>query len=80
MAMEQIKYIQIIALVWTSTRLEGNPMGCMESRDIMKSFSPYSSPSTYEWGNDGTGVFIYLSSQDPNSNSATLKIYKAGER
>lgn len=40
-------------------------------------FSPYSSPSTLNWNNQLTGIFIYLESQ--NGNIANFKIYKSGE-
>jgi len=40
-------------------------------------FSPYSSPSTANWSNQYSGVFIYLESQ--SGEQANFKIYKTGE-
>lgn len=40
-------------------------------------FSPYSSPSTVNWDNENSGIFIYLNSM--NGNTANMEIYKVGE-
>ena len=37
-------------------------------------FSPYSSPNTFSWNNDNTGIFIWYNSL--NGDTANLKIYK----
>ena len=45
-------------------------------------FSPYSSPSTNTWdnpANQNSGIFIYLSDNDPINHIATLNIYKVDE-
>ncbi len=47
--------------------------------DYNQVFSPYSSPSTVNWNNEETGIFIYYESFNPNTNVANLKIYKVGE-
>lgn len=39
-------------------------------------FSPYSSPSTVNWDNENSGIFIYLNSM--NGNTANMEIYKVG--
>lgn len=56
---------------WKGDRWDGWSVGYNEV------FSPYSSPSTRDWDNNNTGIFIYLESQ--NGNQANLKIYKTGE-
>jgi hypothetical protein len=38
-------------------------------------FSPYSSPSTAKWNDEGSGVFIYFKGYDNNGNAA-IDIYK----
>ena len=40
-------------------------------------FSPYSSPNTFSWSNDTTGIFIYY--ENSNGNTANIKIYRATE-
>ena len=40
-------------------------------------FSPYSSPNTFSWNNDTTGIFIYFDSL--SGNTANIKIYRASE-
>jgi len=40
-------------------------------------FSPYSSPNTFSWSNDTTGIFIYYDGL--NGNTANIKIYRATE-
>jgi hypothetical protein len=40
-------------------------------------FSPYSSPSTKTWNNQGSGIFIWYHST--NGNTANIDIYKVGE-
>lgn len=42
-------------------------------------FSPYSSPSTKDWNNNYSGIFIWYDSLDAGTNTAKLKIYKAGQ-
>src|SRR4030095_976346 len=44
-------------------------------KDYNEVFSPYSSPSTVNWDNQPTGIFIYLESQI--GNTANFKIYQA---
>jgi hypothetical protein len=39
-------------------------------------FSPYSSPNTNKWGNDSSGIFIYLSGM--SGSDANIKIYRVG--
>lgn len=56
---------------WKGDRWDGWSVGYNEV------FSPYSSPSTRDWDNNNTGIFIYLESQ--NGTQANLKIYKTGE-
>ena len=45
--------------------------------DYNQVFSPYSNPSTINWNNNQSGIFIYLESM--NGTSANLNIYKVGE-
>jgi hypothetical protein len=40
-------------------------------------FSPYSSPSTRNWNNNNTNIFIYMS--DSSNNEVDFKIYKVGQ-
>ena len=41
-------------------------------------FSPYSSPSTKDMGNNETGIFIYLSANNDNSHTKTFNVYRVG--
>ncbi|MFA7361029.1 MAG: T9SS type A sorting domain-containing protein [Candidatus Kapaibacterium sp.] len=45
--------------------------------DYNEVFSPYSSPNTFSWSNDTTGIFIYFDSL--SGNTANIKIYRATE-
>jgi hypothetical protein len=62
--------------VWTSREWQGDRWDAWKV-GYNEVFSPYSSPSTVNWDNEQTGIFIYLESQ--NGNTANLKIYKSGE-
>lgn len=56
---------------WQGDRWDGWRVGYNEV------FSPYSSPSTVDWNNSQTGIFIYLESM--SGNTANLKIYRVGQ-
>jgi hypothetical protein len=60
---------------WTSREYEGDRWDAWK-KGYNEIFSPYSSPSTYNWDNNNTGIFIWLYSQD--ENVANFKIYKTG--
>lgn len=60
--------------VWTSRELQGDRWDAWKV-NYNEVFSPYSSPSTVDYFNNPTGVFIFLDSQ--NGNTANFKIYKA---
>ncbi len=62
--------------IWTSREHQGDRWDSWRV-GYNEVFSPYSSPSTVNWNNQQTGIFIHLESQ--NGNTANLKIYKAGE-
>lgn len=61
---------------WTSREFKGDRWDAWKV-DYNEVFSPYSSPSTIDWDDEYTGIFIYLESM--NGNTANMKIYKAGE-
>ncbi|HJY63438.1 MAG TPA: T9SS type A sorting domain-containing protein [Ignavibacteria bacterium] len=62
--------------VWTSRELQGDRWDAWNV-GYNQVFSPYSSPSTYNWSNQNSEIFIYLESQ--NGTQANFKIYKSGE-
>lgn len=62
--------------VWTSREWQGDRWDAWRV-GYNELFSPYSSPSTVDWDNNSTGIFIYLTSM--NGNTANLVIYKVGE-
>ncbi|MCI0717290.1 MAG: T9SS type A sorting domain-containing protein [Chlorobi bacterium] len=61
--------------VWTSRELKGDRWDAWKV-GYNEVFSPYSSPSTVNWDNQNSGIFIYLESQI--STIANFKIYKVG--
>lgn len=61
---------------WTSRALGGDRWDGWRI-DYNEIFSPYSSPSTNNWGNQISGIFIYFKSE--SGNIAELKIEKASE-
>jgi hypothetical protein len=61
--------------VWTSREWLGDRWDAWKV-DYNQVFSPYSSPSTVNWDNQQTGIFIFLESQI--NNTANIKIYKTG--
>jgi hypothetical protein len=62
--------------VWTSREWQGDRWDAWGA-GYNEVFSPYSSPSTSNWSNQGSGVYIYLESQ--SGTQANFKIYKVGE-
>lgn len=64
--------------VWTSCESSGDRWDAWRV-GYNEVFSPYSSPSTVNWNNQKSGVFIYLESQDTSSNTANFKIYEVGQ-
>jgi len=62
--------------VWTSRELLGDRWDAWKT-GYNEVFSPYSSPSTLNWDNEQTGIFIYLESQ--SGFDAALQIYKVDE-
>jgi len=60
---------------WTSRACFGDRWDAWK-KGYNEIFSPYSSPSTNNWSNNSTGIFIWLNNQ--NGNDVDLKIYKAG--
>jgi hypothetical protein len=61
---------------WTSREWQGDRYDAWES-GYNEVFSPYSSPSTADWDNNSSGIFIYLQAQDGLASS--FMIYKVGE-
>jgi len=61
---------------WTSREFKGDRWDAWRL-DHNVVFSPYSSPSTVDWDNEYSGIFIYLESM--SGGTANLKIYKDGE-
>ena len=61
--------------IWTSREQMGDRYDAWKV-GYNEVFSPYSSPSTYNWSNQNSEIFIYLESQ--NGTSATLQIYHVG--
>ncbi|MCI0450128.1 MAG: T9SS type A sorting domain-containing protein [Chlorobi bacterium] len=61
---------------WTSREWQGDRWDAWRV-GYNEVFSPYSSPSTVDWDDDPTGIFIYLESMD--GETANLQIYKVGE-
>lgn len=61
---------------WTSRKWMGDRWDAW-SVSYNEVFSPYSSPSTVNWDNQNSGIFIYLNSM--SGNTANLEIYKDGE-
>ena len=59
--------------IWTSREFQGDRWDAWK-KDYNEVFSPYSSPSTVNWSNENSGIFIYLESQ--SGTNATFKIYK----
>lgn len=62
--------------VWTSREWQGDRWDAWKV-GYNEVFSPYSSPSTANWDNQSTGIFIYLESM--NGQNANFKVYKTGE-
>jgi hypothetical protein len=61
--------------IWTNREWQGDRWDAW-SVGYNQVFSPYSSPSTRDWDNNNSGIFIYLESQ--NGTQANFKIYKTG--
>ncbi|MCC6867171.1 MAG: hypothetical protein IT280_13535, partial [Ignavibacteria bacterium] len=61
---------------WTSREWKGDRWDAWRV-GYNEVFSPYSSPSTVNWDNQNSGIFIYLNSM--SGNTANLEIYKDGE-
>lgn len=64
--------------VWTSRELLGDRWDAWNV-GYNEIFSPYSSPSTRDWNNNNSGIFIWYQNFHPGSCSCDFKIYKAGE-
>lgn len=62
--------------VWTSRELQGDRWDAWKV-GYNEVFSPYSTPSTTNWDNDNSYIFIYLNSM--SGTTANLEIYKIGE-
>jgi hypothetical protein len=62
--------------VWTSREWKGDRWDAWRV-GYNEVFSPYSSPSTVNWDNENSGIFIYLNSM--SGNTANLEVYKVGE-
>ena len=60
---------------WTSRELKGDRYDAWNI-GYNQVFSPYSSPSTKDWNNNNTGIFIYYNSL--NGDIANIKIYRTG--
>ena len=60
--------------IWTSRDWKGDRWDAWNV-GYNEVFSPYSSPNTFSWNNDTTGIFIWYYSL--NGNTANLKIYRA---
>lgn len=69
-------YSQYPYQVWTSREWQGDRWDAWNV-GYNEVFSPYSSPSTYNWSDENSGIFIYLHSQV--GTAANFKIYKVGE-
>jgi hypothetical protein len=63
--------------VWTSRELQGDRWDAWNV-GYNEVFSPYSSPSTKDWKQDNTGIFIWLYNSNPLTNTVSLKIFRAG--
>jgi hypothetical protein len=64
--------------VWTSRELQGDRWDAWNT-GYNEIFSPYSSPSTKDWNNNYSGIFIWYDSLDAGTNTAKFKIFKAGQ-
>jgi len=64
--------------VWTSRELAGDRWDGWNV-GYNEVFSPYSSPSTCEWHNEPTGIFIWLYELNESNNQAKFRIYKADD-
>jgi hypothetical protein len=63
--------------VWTSREFQGDRWDAW-NLGYNEIFSPYSSPSTKDWLNNNTGIFIWLYQTNSSNNTADFKIYRAG--
>ena len=63
--------------VWTSREFKGDRWDAWRT-GYNEVFSPYSSPSTKDWLNNNTGIFIWLYQTDTSASTADFKIYRAG--
>lgn len=71
------RYFTNIEENWTSREKDGDRWDAWK-KDYNEIFSPYSSPSTYNWDNKNSGIFIWITYQD--SNRVDFKIYRVGIR
>lgn len=62
---------------WTSREFQGDRWDAWNV-GYNEVFSPYSSPSTKDWSNNNTGIFIWLYNSGISSETADFKIFKAG--
>ncbi|MDD5363176.1 MAG: T9SS type A sorting domain-containing protein [Ignavibacteria bacterium] len=61
---------------WTSRELAGDRWDAF-NLGYNEMFSPYSNPSTINWDNNQSGIFIYYNAL--NGNDASINIYKVGQ-
>ncbi len=64
--------------IWTSRELMGDRWDAWKV-GYNEVFSPYSSPSTKNWSNINSDIFIWLESMHGTPPSANFRIYKVGE-
>jgi hypothetical protein len=61
---------------WTSREMQGDRWDAWDI-GYNEVFSPYSSPSTVDWDDENTGIFIYFESK--NGTVIKVNVYKSGE-
>jgi len=64
--------------VWTSREFLGDRWDAWNV-GYNEIFSPYSSPSTRNWYDNNSGIFIWYKNFNSNTNTSDFKIYKAGQ-
>ena len=64
--------------VWTSREFLGDRWDAWNV-DYNEIFSPYSSPSTRDWSDNNSGIFIWYKNFNRNTNTSDFKIYKSGQ-
>jgi len=64
--------------VWTSREGKGDRWDAWNF-GYNEIFSPYSSPSTRDWNNSQSGIFVWLTGSNQQNHDVEFKIFKAGE-